>query len=100
MSLGAGPPADTARSHPLRSATTRCDRFGVPYICSVRVRLMTVPEAELTALHRSTAMLQPKMKATVAREQLLEIIDELLDTRRLLARLGGDLKTVARRSGT
>jgi hypothetical protein len=62
--------------------------------------MMTVSDVELTALHRSTAMLQPNMKAAVEREQLLEILDELLDTRRLLARLGGDLKTVARRSGT
>lgn len=61
---------------------------------------MTVSDVELTALHRSTAMLQPNVKAAVEREQLLEILDELLDTRRLLARLGGDLKTVARRSGT
>jgi hypothetical protein len=58
---------------------------------------MTVPEAELTALHRSAAMLQPHAKASVEREQLMEMIDELLDTRRLLARLGDDLKTVARR---
>ena len=63
------------------------------------VSSMTVPEDVLTALHRSTAMLQPRMKASVEREQLLEILVELLDTRRLLARLGGDLKTVARRSG-
>jgi hypothetical protein len=62
--------------------------------------MMTVSDVELTALHRSTAMLQPNVKAAVEREQLLEILDELLDTRRLLARLGGDLKTVARRSGT
>ena len=60
---------------------------------------MSLSDVELTALHRSTAMLQPNVKATVEREQLLEILDELLDTRRLLARLGGDLKTVARRSG-
>lgn len=38
-------------------------------------------------------------RASVEREQLLEILVELLDVRRLLARLGGDLKTVARRSG-
>jgi hypothetical protein len=62
--------------------------------------MMTVSDVELTALHRSTAMLKPNVKAAVEREQLLEILDELLDTRRLLARLGGDLKTVARRSGT
>lgn len=59
---------------------------------------MTVSEVELTALHRSTAMLQPGVKTGVEREQLLEMIDEILDTRRLLARLGDDLKTVARRS--
>ena len=61
---------------------------------------LTVSDVELTALHRSTAMLQPNAKAAVEREQLSEILDELLDTRRLLARLGGDLRTVARRSGT
>lgn len=69
-------------------------------MCSGTVLVMTVSDVELTALHRSTAMLQPSVKAAVEREQLLEILDELLDTRRLLARLGGDLKTVARRSGT
>jgi hypothetical protein len=61
---------------------------------------MGVNDVELTALHRSAAMLKPHTKATVEREQLLEILDELLDTRRLLARLAGDLKAVARRSGT
>jgi hypothetical protein len=69
-------------------------------MCSGTVLVMTVSDVELTALHRSTAMLQPSVKAAVEREQLLEILDEILDTRRLLARLGGDLKTVARRSGT
>jgi hypothetical protein len=41
---------------------------------------MSVSDGELTALHRSAALLQPHTKATVEREQLLEIPDELLDT--------------------
>ena len=69
------------------------------YVCSTTVDgLMAVTDPELIALHRSTAMLQPNVKASVDREQLLELIDELVATRRLLTRLGGDLRTVARRA--
>ncbi len=57
---------------------------------------MLINTAELTALHRSTAMLTPHTKAPVEREALLSILDELLENRRLLARLGTDLNTVAR----
>jgi hypothetical protein len=34
----------------------------------------------------------------VKREELLEVLTELIATRALLARLGADLKTVARRA--
>lgn len=59
-------------------------------------RSMSVPDHELIALSRSAAMAQPNSKVAVEREALMSMVDELTDHRRLLRRLGGDLKTVAR----
>ncbi|MEP6659152.1 MAG: hypothetical protein ABJD24_04460 [Acidimicrobiales bacterium] len=55
-------------------------------------------QADLVALQRSTAMIAPGAPAAIKREELLEILDEITATRALLARLGADLKTVARRA--
>ncbi len=55
-------------------------------------------QAELVALQRSTATLQPGATVALGREELLELLEELTGTRALLARLGSDLKTVARRA--
>lgn len=62
---------------------------------------MSVPDHELTALIRSAATAPPKSKVGVDREQLIESLEELLQQRSLLRRLGDDLRTVARsgRSG-
>lgn len=60
---------------------------------------MSIPDHELTALIRSAAMAAPKSKVGVDREQLIETLEELLQQRSLLRRLGDDLRTVAR-SGT
>ncbi len=43
-------------------------------------------------------MLGAGQKMPVDRNELLDICSELIDCRQLLARLGGDLKTVARRA--
>ncbi|HEX9259402.1 MAG TPA: hypothetical protein VF855_07680 [Acidimicrobiales bacterium] len=43
------------------------------------------------------AMLTPGQKATVEREVLLDLLAELIESRALLARLGGDLREVVRR---
>ncbi len=43
-------------------------------------------------------MLSTGQKMPVDRDELLDMCGELIETRRLLARLGGDLKTVARRA--
>jgi hypothetical protein len=57
-----------------------------------------VGQAELVALQRSTAMLQPGTTVPMRREELLELLEELTATRALLARLGADRKTIARRA--
>ncbi|MEP1122808.1 MAG: hypothetical protein ABJH68_02820 [Ilumatobacter sp.] len=57
---------------------------------------MSLPDHELTALIRSAAMAPPKSKVGVDREQLIESLEELLQQRSLLRRLGDDLRTVAR----
>jgi len=54
--------------------------------------------ADLVSLQRSAAMLSTGQKMPVDRDELLDMCGELIGTRRLLARLGGDLKTVARRA--
>ena len=51
----------------------------------------------LLALQRSTAMLSPGAATNLRREDLLEILEELITSRSLLERLGSDLKSVARR---
>ncbi len=61
-------------------------------------RSAPMEQADLIAWHRSVVMLTPNAAVTLERERLLEILDELVATRALLARLGGDLKTVARRA--
>lgn len=58
---------------------------------------MMMTTAELIALQRSTAMLQPGQRMPVEREQLQAICSELIEARELLSRLGTDLKDVARR---
>ena len=62
----------------------------------VTCRPMGIPDHELTALIRSAAMATPKSKVGVEREQLIEALEELLQQRSLLRRLGDDLRTVAR----
>lgn len=55
-------------------------------------------QADLIALHRSTAMLSPGTNIGVERDLLLSLLDELITQRALLQRLGADLRTVARRA--
>lgn len=43
-------------------------------------------------------MAPPNSDIRVSRDDLIEIIQELLDQRRLLERVGTDLKTIARRA--
>jgi hypothetical protein len=57
-----------------------------------------VDQADLVAWQRSAAMAAPETTLAVKREELLEVLAELIATRALLARLGADLKTVARRA--
>ena len=45
-------------------------------------------QVSLTALHRATAMTSPHTMVSVLREDVLDIVGELLTTRALLARLG------------
>ena len=46
---------------------------------------------------RSAAMAPPNSKVRVDREVLVELLEELMQGRSLLRRLGDDLKAVARR---
>jgi hypothetical protein len=57
-----------------------------------------VPDQEITAQIRSAAMAPPRSKVGVEREVLIEVLEELLQQRSLLRRLGDDLRTVARTS--
>lgn len=50
---------------------------------------------QLTAIMRSAAMLQPGRTLSLKREEVLEVCEELLSCRQLLARLGTDLRSVA-----
>ena len=57
--------------------------------------------ADLIATQRSAAMAPPNTDIKIHRDDLIEIIEiieELLDQRRLLQRVGTDLKTIARRA--
>ncbi len=54
--------------------------------------------ADLVSLQRSAAMLSTGQKMPVDRDELLDMCGELIETRRLLARLGTDLRTVVVRS--
>ena len=51
--------------------------------------------SDLVSIQRSAAMAPPMSKVPVDRDVLIEIIEELLGKRALLARFGADLKTVA-----
>jgi hypothetical protein len=59
---------------------------------------MPVDTGKLVALQRSAAMLSPGQSIPVDRETLAAMCGELLEARALLARLGADLRTVARRA--
>ena len=54
-----------------------------------------VTNSDLVSIQRSAAMAPPMSKVGVDRDVLIEIIEELLGKRALLARFGADLKTVA-----
>jgi hypothetical protein len=57
-----------------------------------------LPTAELVAIQRSAAMLREGQTYAVPRDELIELIAEVIEARQLLERLGGDLRTVAARS--
>ena len=56
-------------------------------------------QAELVTLQRSAAMLPAGTSVPVGRDDIIELIDELFELRRLVQRFGGDLKTLARHAG-
>ncbi len=65
------------------------------------IRSCTLPSVELAdivALQRSAAMLQPGQALSVDREELMALCEEVVASRQLLARLGADLRTVAARA--
>jgi len=76
------------------------DRLAAIERTFVECRVMGTPDHELTALIRSAAMAAPNSKVGVDREQLIEALEELLQQRSLLRRLGDDLRTVARSQST
>jgi hypothetical protein len=55
----------------------------------------TVTDSDLVSMQRSAAMGQPGSKIPIDRDLLIEIVEEVLAKRALLARFGADLKTVA-----
>lgn len=68
------------------------------YVCSCSFQRMAIPDHDITAQIRSAAMAPPSSKVGVDREVLIEALEELLQQRSLLRRLGDDLRTVARSS--
>jgi len=57
---------------------------------------MAIPDHEVTAILRSAAMAAPSTKVTIEREVIVDLLEELMQSRSLLRRLGDDLRTVAR----
>ena len=57
-----------------------------------------IPVAELVAIQRSAAMLREGQTYALPRGVLIELVDEVLEARQLLERLGGDLRAVAARA--
>src|SRR6476620_2461554 len=55
-------------------------------ICSVTILQMTIPDHEVTAVMRSAAMAPPSSKVNVEREVLVELLEELMQSRSLLRR--------------
>ena len=53
-------------------------------------------QAELVTLQRSAAMQLAGTSVAVDRDDIIELIEELFELRRLVQRVGGDLKTLAR----
>lgn len=64
-------------------------------ICS-QLNVGVLNQANLVTLQRSAAMLPAGTPVPVERDDLLELIEELFELRRLVQRFGGDLKTIAR----
>lgn len=105
--VGAGQEADTRCCVVGRIGVRRIDmmfarrgRRVAANVCSCSFRSMSVPDHEITAHIRSAAMAPPASKVAVDREVLIEALEELLQQRSLLRRLGDDLRTVARSSPT
>ena len=73
-------------------------RFRASNVRSCSLLVVGVPDQEITAQIRSAAMASPRSKVGVEREVLIEVLEELLQQRSLLRRLGDDLRTVARTS--
>jgi hypothetical protein len=53
-------------------------------------------QADLVSVQRSAAMQLAGTKVSVDRDDIIELIEELFELRRLVQRVGGDLKTLAR----
>jgi hypothetical protein len=53
-------------------------------------------QAELVTMQRSAAMQLAGTTVSVDRDDIIELIEELFELRRLVQRVGGDLKTLAR----
>lgn len=74
------------------------DRLRVANVRSCSLSTMHMPDHEITAQIRSAAMAPAMSKVAVEREVLIEVLEEVLQQRSLLRRLGDDLRTVARSS--
>ena len=59
---------------------------------------MPTADHELVSLRRSAAMIQPHQMLPINRQVVMEMCDELIESRQLLNRLGSDLRTVAAKS--
>jgi uncharacterized protein Yka (UPF0111/DUF47 family) len=57
-------------------------------------------QVELVTLQRSAAMLPAGTAVPIDRDDMIELLEEFFELRRLVQRFGGDLKTLARHAVT
>ena len=60
--------------------------------------MVSIPTAELVSLLRSIAMQPPGSTVKLDRDEALTAVEELLQLRQLVERVGGDLRDLAARS--
>ena len=76
----------------MRGTASRSPPLAPERVFVLESESVMVPTPELASSSTSAAMITPGERYPVDREVLVSLCEELLDHRRLLARLGGDLR--------